>query len=62
MDDGGFVKFVIVDDVIEDIPGPLTKLLRLFNTRVGNKLCVTIIVYKIRKVPLNSHEELYILY
>ena len=35
IDDGGFLKFVILEDVIDDVPGPVNKILRLFHTKVG---------------------------
>ena len=35
IDDGGYSKFVILEDVVEDVPGPVNKILRLFHTKVG---------------------------
>ncbi|XP_046849007.1 uncharacterized protein LOC124442549 [Xenia sp. Carnegie-2017] len=35
VNDGGFVKIVVLDDVIEDLPGPVSKILRFFHTKVA---------------------------
>ncbi|XP_028409943.1 uncharacterized protein LOC114532596 [Dendronephthya gigantea] len=35
LNDGGFVKFITLEDVMEDIPGPVSKILRLFHTKLA---------------------------
>lgn len=56
IDDGGYLKFVILEDVIEDIPGPVNKILRLFHTKVGTEHCLymVLISQKSTSHPLHS--------
>ena len=34
------MKFIILEDVIDDVPGPVNKILRLFHTKVAAKFSV----------------------